>query len=280
MGADPPPDETATRDPSRDGPATRDSSPDGAAPDDAATDPLGPEYGETWVYESIVGALPGVDISERLALVIQFSLFEAGVLVLAAIYGLPEGAVAGTVAVLVATAGSLEMLRISKLVRRADPPEPYRRLVFGSSIEVVLGVLAFVALLTYLFVVDPRTPRPLVTELLGPEPPLAVTYLTLLVLWDVCYRIGTGWWASVAALWRSARFRFSPEQTRILARADLETMGFGLLQLLLVPFLLDHTVLLVAVVGHVLAVATVTTLSLVVLYSRTEGTDAITSLSP
>ena len=47
----------------------------------------GPEYGETWVYESIIGALPGIDISERLALVIQFTLFEVGVLVLAAVYG-------------------------------------------------------------------------------------------------------------------------------------------------------------------------------------------------
>ncbi|WP_246391834.1 DUF7530 family protein [Halosimplex pelagicum] len=266
MGADPAPDDAAGDRPSGD-----------SAPDDAATDRLVPEYGETWVYESIFGALPGIDISERLALAIQFSLFEAGVLILAWYYGLADGAVAGTAAVVVATAGSVEMLRISKHVRRADPPEPYRRLLFGSSIEVVLGVLAFVALLTYLFVVDPRSARPLVTDLLGPEPPLAATYLTLLVLWDVCYRIGTGWWASVAALWRSVRFRFSPEQTRALARADLETMGFGVLQLLLVPFLVDHTVLLVAVVGHVLAVATVTTLSLVVLYSRTEGADAITS---
>ncbi|WP_235853536.1 DUF7530 family protein [Halosimplex salinum] len=257
------------------------------APESTGTDPSGdgsgvvpgPEYGETWVYESIIGALPGVDISERLALAIQFSLFEAGVLVLAAVYGLWDAALAGTVAVFVATVGSVEMLRISKLVRRADTPEEYERFVFGSSIEVVLGVLAFVALLTYLFVLDPRSARPLVTELLGPEPPLLATYLTLLVLWDVCYRIGTGWWASVAALWRSVRFRFTPEQTRVLARADLETMGFGVLQLLLVPFLLDHTVLLVAVVGHVVAVAAVNSLSLLVLYRRTEGIGSITNLS-
>jgi hypothetical protein len=238
-----------------------------------------PEYGETWVYESIIGALPGIDVSERLALVIQFTLFEVGVLVLAAVYGLWGGAVAGTVAVLVATAGSVEMLRISKLVRRADPPEAYQRFIFGSSIEVVLGVLAFIAMLTYLFVLDPRSTTPLVTEILGPEPPLLATYLLLLVLWDVCYRIGTGWWASVAALWRSVTFQFSPEQTRTLARADLETMGFGFIQLLLVPFLLDHTVLLVAVVGHVVAVATVNSLSLVVLYRRTEGIGSITNLS-
>ena len=30
-----------------------------------------PQYGETWVYESIVGALPGVDLSEAQAVAIQ-----------------------------------------------------------------------------------------------------------------------------------------------------------------------------------------------------------------
>jgi hypothetical protein len=240
----------------------------------------GPDYGETWVYESIVGALPGIDLSERLALAIQFFVFEVGILALAAYYDLWSGALAGTAAVFVATAGSVEMLRISKLVRRADPPDSYRRLIFGSSIEVVLGVFAFLALVTYLFVVDPRSGTPLLTALLGPEPPAPAVFLLLLVLWDLCYRIGTGWWASVAALWRSARLRFDPDQTRVLARADLETMGFGVLQLVLVPFLTGHPVLLVAVVGHVLAVATVTTLSLVVLYTRSETDGTVRRLSP
>jgi hypothetical protein len=57
-------------------------------------------------------------------------------------------------------------------------------------------------------------------------------------------------------------------------------MGFGFLQLLLVPFLTGHTVLFVAVVGHVAAVATVTSLSIVVLYRRTDGEGATTNLSP
>jgi len=239
-----------------------------------------PEYGETWTFESIIGALPGIDISERAALLIQFGVFEAGVLALAGVYGLWEGALAGTAAVVVATAGSLEMLRISKLVRRVDPPESYQRLLFGSSIEVVLGVVSFIGLITYLFVYDPRTGTTLVSELLGPEPPVLPTLLTLLVLWDLCYRIGTGWWASVAALWRSTRLEFSPDRARLLARADLETMGFGLLQLLLVPFLFGHPILLFAVVGHVVAVVTVTGLSLAVLHVRTNRRDAATSLSP
>jgi hypothetical protein len=239
-----------------------------------------PEYGETWVYESIVGALPRVDIPERAALAIQFGLFEAGVLVLAAVYGRWDAAVVGTVAVALATLGSVEMLRISAFVREADPPEPYRRLVFGSSIEVVLGVLAFIALVTYLFVVDPRDGTTLLSELFGAEPPVPAVYLALLVAWDVCYRIGTGWWASVAALWRSVTYRFDPEERRLLRRADLETMGFGLVQLLLAPFLTGHPVLLVAVVGHVVAVTVVTASSLLALSLREKSADGATNLSP
>jgi len=226
----------------------------------------GPEYGETWAYESIVGALPGIDLSTRAAVALQFLVFETAILALAAVYGLWTAAVAGTVAVVVATAGSVEMLRIGRFVRREAVPESYRRLLFGSSIEVVLAVLAYVALVTHLFVFDPRyAETPLVERLLGPEPPILVVYLVLLVLWDVCYRIGTGWWASVAALWRSYRYRFDQETAWALQRADLETMGFGLLQLALVPFLLPYPVLLTAVVGHVGAVTVVTGLSVVLL---------------
>jgi hypothetical protein len=110
-----------------------------------------------------------------------------------------------------------------------------------------------------------------VTALFGPEPPVLVVYLMLLVLWDVCYRIGTGWWASVAALWRSLRFQFDASASRSLRRADLETLGFGVLQLAFLPFLTGQPVLFAAVAGHVLAVSTVTVASLVALRVRAEN---------
>lgn len=235
-----------------------------------------PEFGETWAYESIIGALPGIDISARAAVAIQVVVFQAAVVVLAAVYDLWAAVLAGTVAVLVAAVGSVEMLRIGRFVRRESVPEAYRRLLFGSSIEVVLSVLAYVALITHLFVFDPQQPGPsLVEQFLGAQPPMLVVYLVLLILWDVCYRIGTGWWASVAALWRSYRYRFDAETARALQRADLETMGFGVLQLVLVPFLTPYPVLLTAVVGHVAAVTVVTGLS-VVLLRRGQKTETVT----
>lgn len=223
-------------------------------------------YSDSWVYEGIIGALPGIDIEPRVALALQFLLFETAVIALALLYGLPAAGIAGTVAVVVATIGSAELLRIGKQIRGLDVPESYRRLLFGSNIEIVLAVLAYVALVTYLFVFDPaQGDTPLVESLLGSEPPVLAVYLMLLVLWDVCYRIGAGWWASVAALWRSATFDFDGETRRALHRADREIAIFGLVQTAFLPFLVGQPILFVVVAGHVVAVLLVTGLSMLLL---------------
>ncbi|AKU06286.1 MULTISPECIES: DUF7530 family protein [Haloferax] len=217
-----------------------------------------PEYGETWVYESIVGALPGVRIGEAGAIALQIAVFEVAVLVFAWVYDLWAAAVAGTAAIVVAAAGSVVMLRMGEWTRAARVPAPYRRLLFGSSIEVVLGVLAFVALVTHLFVFDPQQPgTPLMTTLFGPEPPVVVVYLTLLVLWDLCYRIGTSWWAAVVGLWGAVRYRFDGPTAGTVRRVNLLNVGFAVAQMLLLPFIADQPVLLFAVGGHVVAVTVV-----------------------
>jgi hypothetical protein len=218
----------------------------------------GPEYGDTWVYESIVGALPGIDLRESEAIALQLFVFEVGILLFAWLYDLWTAALAGTAAVAVAAAGSVAMRRLGSGTRRLKAPVAYRRLLFGSSIEVVLGVLAFVALVTHLFVFDPRqSARPLLTVLFGPEPPVMVVYLTLLVLWDLCYRIGTSWWAAVVALWRSWRYDFDAETAASYRRLDAVNVVFAATQAVLLPFLLDQPVLLLAVGGHIVAVTVV-----------------------
>ncbi|MFB6155490.1 MAG: hypothetical protein ABEJ22_06310 [Haloferacaceae archaeon] len=217
------------------------------------------EFGDTWVYESIVGAVPGLDLRSRTAVALQFALFQGGLLVLAWAYDLWSAAVPGTVAVAVAAAGSVAMLHLGSRTRALDPPEPVRRLLFGSSIEVVLSVLAFVALVTYLLADGGTGGAALFTDLFGPDPPVLPVYLTLLVLWDLCYRIGTSWWIAVVSLWRSVHFRFEAQTAAQYRRIDAANVGFGLLQLALVPFVRDEPILLVAVVGHVLAVTVVST---------------------
>jgi len=229
---------------------------DGSAGAGVADGP--PKYGETWVYESIVGAVPGVDLAPRTAVAIQLLGFEAALLALAAAYDLWEAVPAGTAAIAVAGVGSAVMLRMGTLARRAAVPAPYRHLLFGSSVEVVLSVLAFVALVTYLFVVDPGRGAPAFVERhLGPEPPAAAAYLTLLIAWDLCYRIGTSWWAAVVGLWRSVRFRFDPATAATLRKLDRLNAGFGFVQLGLLPFVFDRPVLLATLGGHVIAVTVV-----------------------
>lgn len=227
-----------------------------------------PEYGETWTYESIVSALPGIDLPDGGAIAIQLVVFEVSILVLAWYYDLWNAALVGTAAVVVAAFGSFEMLRISEAARRPETPESYRRLLFGSNIEVVLSVLAFIALVTHLFVFDVASDAPLVQSLFGPDPPVLVVYATLLVLWDLCYRIGTGWWASVVGLWRSFRYRFDTETATVLRRVDREIILFSTAQLLLLPFLTNYPVLFVALAGHVAAVTVVSGASILLLRLR------------
>jgi len=218
-----------------------------------------PRYGDAWVYESIVGALPGIQVSPRFAIAVQVGAFEGGVVALWWYYGLPDaGLAAGTMAVLVAAVGSVLMLGLGRRLRSLPISDAYRRLLFGSGVEVVLGVLAFAALVTHLFVVDPRRGgETLLTATLGERPPPLAVYLTLLVLWDLTYRIGTGWWACVAALYRSLTHRVDAGTASEFRRADALVLAFGLAQVPLLPFVVDHPTLFLAVSGHVVAVTVV-----------------------
>ena len=213
---------------------------------------------EAWVYESIVGAVPGVEVGTWAAHAVHFAGFEVAVVACWAFYDLPSSAlVAGTVVVAVASAGSVAMVTIADAVRAGNESPRYRRLVLGSRFELVLGLLAFLGLVTYLFVVDPRDSPVLLESVLGPDPPAPAVFLLLLLCWDVCYRIGTSWWAGVTALWRTVALADGHTEPRLRQRLDRATFAFGVLQLSLVPFVLDHPLLLGALSGHVAAVGLV-----------------------
>ncbi|WP_277555733.1 DUF7530 family protein [Halobaculum limi] len=232
-------------------------------------------FGEAWVYESIVGALPGVRLSETAAIALQLLIFETGLLLLAWAYDLWNAVPAGTAAVGVAAVGSYLMLKLGESNRTLDVSETYYRLLFGSSIEVVLAVLAFIAVVTHLFVTDPATvggpapaaqllpfpvavaEEPLVTDLFGASPPTPVVFFALLVLWDLCYRIGTSWWTAVVSLYRELRLTVGPGTALRFRRLDALNVVFAFAQLALVPFITDRPVLLVAMLGHVVAVTVV-----------------------
>lgn len=223
---------------------------------------------QEWVYESIIRSVPGVNTSRRTALAVQFVAFEAAVVLLGWYHGLGQAAVAGTVGVLVAVAGSAFMLRLSSGLRSEPSIERYLDLLFGSSIEIVLGLVSFTLLIVYAFVYDPAGTGPtLVADLLGERPPLLFSFVLLMIGWDVAYRIGVGWWACVVGFWRSLRYGSDLEggTARRFARLDAMTVGFAGLQLLTVPVLSGHPLLQAAVIGHVLAVGVVAGASIAVL---------------
>jgi hypothetical protein len=206
-----------------------------------------------------VGAVPGIEVGTWAALALQVLGFEATVVLLGLGYGLPGRAlVAGTVVVAVASAGSVAMVEIAAAARSEGAPgSRYRRLLLGSRVELVLGLLAFLGLITYLFVVDPRSEPVLLASLLGPEPPAPAVYLLLLLLWDVSYRIGAAWWASVTACWRTVGTPPAARGSPARWRSDRATLAFGVLQLGLLPLVAAHPLLLMAIGGHVAAVVVV-----------------------
>lgn len=228
-------------------------------------EPPASSRGGGWAYVSIVSALPGVDIDTRVALAAQVLLFECAAVALAAWYGLWDALPVATVAVGVATAGSGLMVALTDRIRRLRPPEAYRHVLFDSSIDVMMGTVAFVALVTYLFVAGDGATGGLLMRLLGDPPPAPAVFLALLVAWDLCYRIGTGWWASVTGLWRAVRFApgMAEATRRGYVRTDLLTIAFAGLQVLLVPFLWEDRPLALLVLGHVAAVVVVSSLAIV-----------------
>lgn len=220
-----------------------------------------------WTYVSLISTLPGLSLTPRRALALQFVSFEGAAVTLSAWYGLWAALPFATVAIAVATAGSGLMVTLSDRIQSLDPPEPYRRALFESGVDVVMGVVAFVVLGTYLLVAPGGPNQDPVAGYFGGRLPAAAVAFGLLVGWDLCYRIGTAWWASITGLWRSARFRrgFDRHSRRAYRRLDLLTMGFAGLQLLLLPFIWADPVLVVAVIGHVAAVVVVSTTSAVLL---------------
>ncbi|MUV90216.1 hypothetical protein GJ629_10215 [Halapricum sp. CBA1109] len=231
---------------------------------------------DRWVYESIVDAIPGVEFSRAQALAIQLVLFEVGVLGLAAVFDAWAAVPAGTAAVVVVSSGSALMLTLGRRIRDVDVPRVYTDVLFGTQIEIVLGVFSFVGLITYLFVVDPQTVgSSLLGDLLGRPYRAPVVAFTLVVLFDVCYRIGTGWWASIVGLWRTVMYGrdLATESRSALLRADLVTIGFAWVQTIMLPFVAGHDLIFFAVAGHVLAVTLVSGAS-VLLLSRHNRADS------
>jgi hypothetical protein len=221
----------------------------------------GVDASESWTYETIVNSIPGVRVSNTVGYAVQLLGFAAAVVVLWVAYGLPTRVLwIGLTVVAVATLGSGEMIYISDVVRSTDASERYRRLLFNSQIELVMGLVAFFIFVVYLFVVNPRAGGGLLEYLLGDRPPALVVFTMLVLVWDVCYRIGTAWWAAVCGLWRAVVETPAAATRRPYRRLDLVILLFSVSQLVLLWVTGGDWFLTTVLVGHVGAVTVVTAL--------------------
>lgn len=221
----------------------------------------GVDASESWTYETIVTSIPGVGVSNTVGYAVQLFGFAAAVVVLWLAYGLPTRVLwIGLTVVAVATLGSGEMIYISDVVRSADASERYRRLLFNSQIELVMGLVAFFIFVVYLFVVNPRADGGLLEYLLGDRPPALVVFTMLVLVWDVCYRIGTAWWAAVCGLWRAIVETPTAATRRPYRWLDLVILLFSVSQLVLLWVVSGDRFLTAVLVGHVGAVTVVTAL--------------------
>lgn len=223
-----------------------------------------------WAYVSLLSVIPGSPTDDPRTVALQFAGFEAVAVVLAWWHGLWTALPAATVAIAIASAGSWLMVSLSRRVRGL-PDDPslatYRRYCLDSSVDVLMGIVAFVALVTVLLVDPAGTDPGLLARLFGEPLPVLPVAFGLVVAWDLCYRIGTAWWASLTGCWRSVAVgRTLDAETRArLVHVDMLVVAFAALQLLLVPVVRADPLLAAALMGHVAAVAVVSGASIALL---------------
>lgn len=215
-----------------------------------------------WAYVSLVSAVPGLSTDNRSAVTVQFGLFEGTAILLAAIYDLWPLLPFATTAIIISTLGSYLMVSLSDRIQSHNPPESYRRTLFDSSIDILMGLVAFITLITYLVIDAISAEVGLLEQLFGASPPAPVVFFALFVAWDLTYRIGIVWWTSITGLWRTITYRTHETDSTHYIRADLYTIVFAGLQLLLVPFLRSDRLLILFLLGHVLAVFVVSGLAI------------------
>lgn len=218
----------------------------------------GVDANRSWTYETIVNALPGVRVADWVAYCLQLGGFASVAIVLWVWYGLPQTTlVTAFVTIGVATLGSIELIYLSRRVRQADGSQRYWDLMFNSQIELVMGLVAFFIFVVYVFVVDARAGGGLLESLLGERPPVLVVFFMLVLVWDLCYRIGTAWWATVCSLWRALAEQPDVETRRQYWLLDGSIVLFSMSQLLVVFVVQGDWFLQGVVVGHVVAVGLV-----------------------
>lgn len=209
---------------------------------------------EKWIYEEIVGRIPPFSlVSYKYSILMQLLFLLIIGLILGFIFNLESlSLLYGSLAILVAVSWSLLILQLGPTLRKFRAPlsrdenellERYKGILFHRNhYEAIPGLAIFIPFLLYLFFYGSE----LLENWLGKNPNLMLLLFVSLLIWDICYRMGLGIWASVLALWRSVRLKKLAEkrtelehtpytELRSLQKLDINNVFFGIISLLLIP---------------------------------------------
>ncbi len=207
-----------------------------------------------WIYEEIVGSIPPFSLlSYQYSILLQLLFLLIIGLILGFVFGLkPISLVYGSLAILVAVLWSLLILQLGPTLRKFRAPlsrdenellEQYKGVLFHREhYEALPGIAIFVLFMLYLFYYGEN----LLEYWLGKSPKIVLLLFVSLLIWDICYRMGLGIYASLLALWRSLKLKKLAEkrtelehtpytELRSLRKLDINNVFFGIISLLLIP---------------------------------------------
>lgn len=232
-----------------------------------------------WVHEFILDRIPPFSYLPRFwALITQLIIMEVVGLLCVVIFSLPlRSAILGTLAILAVVVWSAIAHRISLPLKKARLPKnphdrrtisKYKRLIFSEKhYEAIAGsVFAF---LLALYVLFPGKQN--LDYWLGSNSGILPLALSLLLLWEVSYRVGFGMWTTLLASVRSSWLKRAVEKRGAhvpygsldyLEKTDLMNMAMAFPAFMLLPIVVSDFVLLMVLVGYCLFVVSLSALSI------------------
>ncbi|MFA4935662.1 MAG: pyridoxamine 5'-phosphate oxidase family protein [Candidatus Methanoperedens sp.] len=233
-----------------------------------------------WIYEEIVGRIPPFSlVSYQYSILMQLLFLLILGLIFGFIFNLESISLFyGSLAILVAVSWSLLILQLGPTLRKFRAPlskdenellERYKGILFHRNhYEAIPGLAIFIQFMLYLFFYG----SDLVENWLGKNPHIILLLFVSLLIWDICYRMGLGIWASVLALWRSVRLKKLAEkrtelehtpytELRSLQKLDINNVFFGIISLLLIPLLQSDNFLVTIIVIFMLFITLISVIS-------------------
>ncbi len=236
---------------------------------------------EKWIYELIVEKVPPFSYFNReSAVLLQLLIMLLAGILISSLTNLPAiSAVMGALTILVVVLWSRLTLVIAPMIRTFRPSlsekereivENYRMLLFGRyRPEFIIGTGFFIPLIYHLF-----TDMTLFQYYLKGNP--YVIFFALILIWDVAYRAGIGFWVCIMNFVRSCRLlkaskkREAMDYTflndlKMMERIDRNSLFFGAAGFLLVPVIYPDTTLTLAVTLYSAFLITLSALSISVI---------------